>query len=72
LRGIFREQGFDCPLGRAAFLKMTPIIAGEPVMQPIVILINQLLAEIKNCTESLDACENTIAKLLANDDYQLH
>lgn len=68
LRGIFREQGFDCPLGRAAFLKIAPIIADEPVMQPIVILVNQLLAEIKNCTESLDACENTIANLLVNDN----
>jgi hypothetical protein len=66
LREIFREQGFDCPLGRAAFLKIAPIIAHEPVMQPIVILVNQLLAEIKNCTESLNACEDTIANLLRN------
>jgi len=37
------------------------------VMQPILILVNQLLAEIKNCTESLNACEDTIANLLSND-----
>ena len=68
LRGIFREQGFDCPLGRAAFLKIAPLIADEPVMQPIAILINQLLAEIHNCTTLLDDCENTIAALLANNN----
>ncbi len=68
LRGIFREQGFDCPQGRAPFLKIAPAIADEPVMLPIAILVNQLLAEIKNCTESLDACEDTIATLLSNDN----
>ena len=36
-------------------------------MQPTLILINQLLAEIKNCTDSLDASKDTIANLLGND-----
>ena len=36
-------------------------------MQPIAILINQLLAEIHQCTTLLDDCEKTIATLLSDN-----
>jgi transposase len=67
LRGIFREQGFDCPLGRAPFLNIAKNIVDEPIMQPIAILVRQILEEIADCTKSIDACEDTIANLLVND-----
>ena len=67
LRGIFREQGFDCPLGRAPFLKIAQEIIDQPVLQPIAVLAKQLLQEIKNCTVSLNDCEDTLAALLADD-----
>jgi transposase len=67
LRGIFREQGFDCPLGRVPFLKEAACIVDEPVMQPIAFLVKQILDEIKNCTISIDTCEETLARLLRDD-----
>lgn len=67
LRGIFREQGFDCPLGRVPFLKTAAIIVDEPVMQPIAFLAKHILDEIKSCTTSIDACEETLKTLLQDD-----
>jgi transposase len=68
LRGVFREQGFDCPLGRSPFLNIAKEILDEPIMQPIFVLARQLLEEIANCTKSIDACEDTIAALLVDDN----
>jgi transposase len=59
LRAIYREQGFDCPLGKEPFLKMAFAVADEPVMRPLKTHIDTLLAEVNEFIRLIKACEKT-------------
>lgn len=67
LRAIYREQGFDCPEGKEKFLKVAFAIADEPVMRPLKIHIDKLLAEINDFVQLIKDCEKTDKIINANN-----
>jgi transposase len=67
LRAIYREQGFDCPLGKEPFLKMAFAVTDEPVMRPLKTHLDILLAEIKEFIQLIKDCEKTNKAINANN-----
>ena len=63
LRAIFREQGFDCPEGRDAFMKIAYALADQPVMRPMVECLHEILEDICTLSKRIDAYEKKIAHL---------
>lgn len=68
LRSILREFGIEAPVKVEKFLKAAPILADDPLLQPIAPQLHLVLADITHFELSMKECEKQLARLLKNDN----